>query len=100
LADRAEVDAYFASRPRGSQLGAWASRQSQPVASRAELEEAYARVAERFAGRPVPTPRFWGGLRVSPLSVEFWQGRADRMHDRLRFRRQEPDGWVVERLAP
>jgi pyridoxamine 5'-phosphate oxidase len=99
--DRAETEAYFASRPRGSQLGAWASRQSRPVASRAALEERYRQAEERFADREqIPAPPGWGGLRVRPETVEFWQGRASRLHDRLRFRRTEGGDWVVERLAP
>ncbi len=95
-----EVAAYFHSRPRGAQLGAWASAQSRPVASRAELAEAYALMEERFgAGGEVPVPPEWGGYRVAPEAVEFWQGRRSRMHDRLVYRR---DGarWFVERLAP
>jgi pyridoxamine 5'-phosphate oxidase len=102
LTDRAEVGAYFAARPRGGQLGAWASPQSRVVASRADLDEAYAAAAARFPDpdRPVPPPPHWGGLRVVPQTVEFWQGRADRMHDRLRFRLRDDGGWAVERLAP
>jgi pyridoxamine 5'-phosphate oxidase len=95
----AETDAYFASRPRGSQLGAWASPQSEIVASREELERAYADVEARFAGGPVPTPPHWGGYRIAPEYVEFWQGRADRLHDRLRYR-HDGQRWVIERLAP
>lgn len=91
--------AYFATRPRGAQLGAWASRQSSVLADRRALEERTARMAERFADGPVPLPEFWGGYRVRPDAVEFWQGRADRLHDRLRYRRSGP-GWLVERLAP
>ncbi|NYH44611.1 pyridoxamine 5'-phosphate oxidase [Micromonospora jinlongensis] len=99
--DRATSEAYFTSRPRGSQLGAWASPQSQVVSGRAELEESYREVTERFADEDViPTPSHWGGLRVHPESVEFWQGRAGRLHDRLRFRRLDEGGWIVERLAP
>ncbi len=98
--DDAESDAYFASRPHGSKLGALASPQSQVIASRAELEAARATLLERFPpGSDVPRPPHWGGLRVVPESVEFWQGRPDRLHDRLRFRR-EGGGFVVERLAP
>jgi pyridoxamine 5'-phosphate oxidase len=102
-ADRSE--AYFASRPRDSQLGAWASpHQSQVVLSREELDTAYAEVAARFAGvDALPTPPFWGGFEVTPITVEFWQGRLARLHDRLRYRRQEdgPSGpWVIERLSP
>jgi pyridoxamine 5'-phosphate oxidase len=96
---RAETRAYFASRPRGSQLGAWASPQSSVVASRAVLEQAAAEVEQRFAGVEVPPPPNWGGFRIAPESVEFWQGRPDRLHDRLRYR---PHGatWLIERLAP
>lgn len=96
---REENDAYFASRPRGSQLGAWASPQSQVVAGREALDGRYAEAAGRFGDDDVPTPPHWGGFRVSPDVVEFWQGRRGRMHDRLRYRRTT-DGWVTERLAP
>ena len=96
---REEAAAYFAARPRGAQISAWASRQSSVVASRAELEARHAEVAARFDGQDVPLPDFWGGLRLVPETVEFWQGRNDRLHDRLRFRRT-PEDWVVERLSP
>lgn len=96
---RAEVAAYFAARPRGSQLGAWASHQSAVVSGRAELDAAYAAVADRFADGDVPVPEEWGGFRVHPQAVEFWQGRTGRMHDRLVYRRTS-DGWATERLAP
>ena len=98
-ASREEAEAYFASRPRGAQLSAGASEQSTVVESRAELERRHAEVAARFEGGPVPLPDFWGGLRLVPDTVEFWQGRSDRLHDRLRFRRTEED-WLVERLSP
>ncbi|MFG3419904.1 pyridoxamine 5'-phosphate oxidase [Micromonospora sp. NPDC049460] len=99
--DRAETEEYFASRPRGSQLGAWASPQSRVVPDRAALDVAYRAAAERFAEvEPIPAPPHWGGLRVRPDSVEFWQGRASRLHDRLRFRRAGDGEWTVERLAP
>jgi pyridoxamine 5'-phosphate oxidase len=94
-----EVEAYFRSRPRGAQLGAWASDQSRPVASRSALAASYARVQERFGDGPLPVPPEWGGYRVSPQVVEFWQGRPSRMHDRLVYRR-DGDGWTTERLAP
>lgn len=98
--DRIETEQYFAERPRGAQLGAWASAQSSVIASRAELEASLAAVDQRFGpDAPVPAPPHWGGLRLRPVTVEFWQGRPDRLHDRLRFRRT-PDGWVVERLSP
>ena len=98
--DDAEADAYFASRPHGSKLGAHASPQSAVVGSRAELEERLAALALRWpAGAAVPRPERWGGLRVVPDGVEFWQGRENRLHDRLRFR-ATGGGWVVERLAP
>jgi pyridoxamine 5'-phosphate oxidase len=102
---RAETEAYFATRPRGAQLGAWASPQSRVIPDRAALERAYADHDRRYAAdAPVPAPPDWGGFRVVPDTVEFWQGRADRLHDRLRYRWEpagEPGGeWVVERLAP
>ncbi|WP_280839243.1 pyridoxamine 5'-phosphate oxidase [Micromonospora sp. A200] len=99
--DRAETEAYFASRPRGSQLGAWASAQSRVIGDRAALDEAYEAVVARFADvAQIPAPPHWGGFRVRPESVEFWQGRVSRLHDRLRFRRADGGDWVVERLAP
>lgn len=94
---RDEAQAYWSTRPRGSQLGAWASRQST-VVSREELEARMAAVDARFPSE-VPLPEFWGGLRVAPVAVEFWQGRASRLHDRLRYRRVGEE-WVVERLSP
>lgn len=94
-----ENETYFHSRPHGSQLGAWASPQSTLVPHRTALEEAFKAVERRYAGQPVPVPPYWGGYRLTPESVEFWQGRRSRLHDRLRYRRQ-PDGWVIERLAP
>ena len=100
--DRDEVAAYFATRPRDSQLGAWASAQSEVVASRAALDSSYAEVVDRFPGE-VPAPPFWGGYRVVPDTWEFWVGRAGRLHDRMRYRRTSEDpgaAWIRERLAP
>ncbi|MDQ6849739.1 MAG: pyridoxamine 5'-phosphate oxidase [Actinomycetota bacterium] len=96
---REETEAYFATRPRGSQLGAWASPQSQVIASRAVLDDELAAVERRFAARDVPAPPNWGGFLIAPDLVEFWQGRADRLHDRLRFRLDD-GAWAIERLAP
>jgi len=101
--DDARSDAYFASRPRGSQLSAWASHQSRPVASREDYERQVAEVEARFAdGAPVPRPPRWGGYELVPDEVELWQGRRSRRHDRLRYRRADPgaEGWTVERLQP
>lgn len=91
---------YFAVRPRGSQLGAWASHQSRVVAGREELASSYAAVEERYDGQDVPVPEEWGGYVVRPEAVEFWQGRPGRMHDRLVYRRTREDAWRTERLAP
>ncbi len=95
----AEVASYFAGRPRGAQLAAHASPQSQIVASREELTARYAEAEAAYAGGEVPVPPQWGGYRVRPDTFEFWQGRSERMHDRLRYRRT-PSGWLLERLAP
>jgi len=92
-------DAYFATRPRGSQLSAWASAQSREVPDRAALEEAMAAVEARFEGGPVPRPPHWGGYLLAPEAIEFWIGRADRLHDRVRFERG-PEGWIPRRLSP
>ncbi len=99
LLGRDEVERYFRTRPRGAQLGAVASLQSQPVGSRAELDAAHLAAEAQYADREVPVPAHWGGYRVVPESIEFWQGRADRMHDRLVYLRSEA-GWTIQRLAP
>ncbi|WP_145908202.1 pyridoxamine 5'-phosphate oxidase [Kitasatospora viridis] len=97
---RDETAAYFRIRPHGSQLGAWASEQSSPVASREVLERRFAELESRYPeGEGVPVPPFWGGFRVVPQAVEFWQGRPNRLHDRLRYT-AGPGGWTVERLCP
>jgi pyridoxamine 5'-phosphate oxidase len=95
-----ESDAYFATRPRGSQLGAWASEQSRPLPDRAELEARWAALDERWGGAAVPRPPHWGGYLVVPDEVEVWQGRANRLHDRFRFVRAGADGWARTRLQP
>lgn len=95
----AESETYFRSRPRGSRIGAWASRQSAPLAERAELERRVREIEGRYPGEDVPLPPFWGGFRLAPERIEFWQGRIDRLHDRLRYTRSD-DAWIVERLSP
>lgn len=102
--DAATTAAYWATRPRGSQLGAWASPQSRPVADRPALDALQAQMEARFGGiegtEPIPVPPHWGGWRIRPHTVEFWQGRTGRMHDRLRYRLTEGGSWAIERLAP
>ena len=101
LLPRHESDAYFASRPRDSQLGAWASPQSEVISSRDILNERHAEFAEKFAGVEVPRPSHWGGWLLVPDVFEFWQGRPNRLHDRFRYRRDDvTQDWVIERLAP
>ena len=95
-----ESDAYFASRPRQSQLGAWASPQSQVLADRAELEARLAAAVARFGDGVIPRPAHWGGWRIVPDVVEFWQGRPSRLHDRICYRRGADGAWTIERLAP
>jgi pyridoxamine 5'-phosphate oxidase len=95
----ADSDAYFATRPRDSQLGAWASPQSTVISGRDVLENDFAAMADRFEGQEVPRPPHWGGWRLIPREFEFWQGRPSRLHDRIRYRRPD-DHWIIERLAP
>jgi pyridoxamine 5'-phosphate oxidase len=95
-----ESDAYFATRPRGSQIGAWASQQSRPLADRAELDERWAALDARYGGAVVPRPPHWGGYRVEPDEIEVWQGRANRLHDRFAYTRTPDGGWTHVRLQP
>ncbi|MCC6245590.1 MAG: pyridoxamine 5'-phosphate oxidase [Gemmatimonadaceae bacterium] len=96
---RAESDEYFQSRPQASRVGAWTSTQSAVLTSRDELEQALARNAAHFGDGPVPLPDHWGGFRVVPEEIEFWQGRSSRLHDRIQFRK-EAGAWVLRRLSP
>jgi pyridoxamine 5'-phosphate oxidase len=97
---REESDAYFHSRPRASQLAAWASPQSTVIASRSVLDESFRALETKYAGQEIPMPPQWGGYRVQPGMIEFWQGRHGRLHDRLRYRREPNGAWAIERLAP
>jgi pyridoxamine 5'-phosphate oxidase len=97
---RAESAAYFASRPLGARVGAWASHQSRVLAGREELEREVEEAAARFADGDVPLPDDWGGFRLLPSAVELWQGRPSRLHDRFRYERVSPEGWRIERLSP
>jgi pyridoxamine 5'-phosphate oxidase len=96
----AEAMAYFMTRPRGSQLGAWVSHQSSVITSRSLLQAKWEEMKRKFAAGEVPLPSFWGGFRVRPTAFEFWQGRADRLHDRFRYRREASGAWAIERLQP
>ena len=91
---------YFLTRPRESQLGAWVSAQSSIISSRSVLEQKFDEMKRKFSGGEIPIPSFWGGYRVEPDSIEFWQGRANRLHDRFMYRRQPDQAWSIERLAP
>jgi pyridoxamine 5'-phosphate oxidase len=97
---RAESQVYFQSRPRGSQLSAWVSHQSEVIDARRILEARLAEMTERFAGNEIELPPHWGGYRIVPETFEFWQGRANRLHDRFRYRRRADNSWAIDRLAP
>ena len=96
----AESEAYFRSRPKGSQLAAWASDQSSAVSDRETLEQQWREMEARFTGQDIPCPPNWGGYVLSPARIEFWQGRPNRLHDRFRYTLQEDGSWTIERLAP
>lgn len=95
-----ENDEYFNSRPEGSKIGAWASSQSLPIANRSVIEENVLKFQQQFAGKPITRPPHWGGYRVSPTLIEFWQGRPSRLHDRILYTLQNEESWKIERLAP
>ena len=97
---REESEAYFRTRPRGSQIGALTSSQSQVVASREVLENRFQQLMAEYEGREIPLPSYWGGYRLSPSTIEFWQGRSDRLHDRFLYQRQSGGPWQLERLSP
>src|SRR5437763_16552781 len=99
-ASREESQAYFHSRPVGSQLSAWASRQSEVVDARRVLDARMAEMTERFGDKPIPLPPHWGGYRLKPDTMEFWQGRSNRLHDRFRYTREADGSWQIDRLAP
>jgi pyridoxamine 5'-phosphate oxidase len=95
-----EADIYFATRPRGSRLGAWASQQSRVIESREYLDKLYHKIELDYADMDIPRPDYWNGYRLVPASIEFWQGRPNRLHDRLRYRKHGDGRWIIERLAP
>ncbi len=97
---RAEAEAYFKTRPRGSRLGAWASKQSDTVASREVLEARLQELEKKYPGEEIPLPPFWGGYVLPPREIDFWQGRPNRLHDRFRYSKQSDGRWLVERLYP
>ena len=95
-----ESDAYFATRPRGSQIGAWVSNQSTVIPGRGDLDRRFAQLDATYRNQQIPRPPHWGGYRVIPVEIEFWHGRADRLHDRFVYRLREPKDWIIERLSP
>ncbi|MEO5570256.1 MAG: pyridoxamine 5'-phosphate oxidase [Bacteroidia bacterium] len=97
---KAISDAYFNSRPRESQTGAWASSQSEVLKNRGELEEMFENLTEKFKGKPIPRPKYWGGYCLIPDKIEFWQGRSNRLHDRILYEKLKRDRWKISRLAP
>ena len=97
---REQSEAYYKTRPRGSQIGGHASRQSEVISSRKVLEERIREVTTEYEGKEIPLPSYWGGYRLNPEAIEFWQGRLDRLHDRLLYTRQPDGGWQIERLSP
>lgn len=99
LLPRSETEAYFASRPRGSRIGAWASRQSSVIPDRETLDREARELEQRYEGQEIPTPEFWSGYVVSPKTIEFWQGRSNRLHDRFRYHKAS-QGWAIDRLSP
>ena len=98
--DKSESEEYFNSRPLGSRLGAWASPQSEVIESREELEQRVGELVDQYPSGDLPVPVHWGGYRLIPTALEFWQSRPNRLHDRFRYRREEAGGWVIERLSP
>ncbi len=100
MVTNAEADAYFASRPIGSQIGAWASHQSSVLPNREILDERFKELENEYKNKPILRPPYWNGYRLTPYSIEFWQGRDSRLHDRLRYKRQSDGKWLIERLAP
>ena len=97
---REESETYFRTRPKGSRLSAWATKQSEPVENRAVLDARWAKAQAQYPGEDVPMPEHWGGYVLSPSSIEFWQGRPSRLHDRFRYLRQPDDSWRIDRLSP
>jgi len=100
LISQDEAETYFKTRPRGSRIGAWCSDQSKVIGSRKELEDEFAKYDKKYEGKEIPKPEYWNGYNLNPHSIEFWQGREDRLHDRLKYRLDQTGNWIIERLAP